>query len=481
MPTYTDNNVNYAYNLGSGIASVSRSIRAANNITILDFLEIEGEMFFVDSIDDNAFANCFNLRGVTIPDSVTSIGRLAFSGCNRLTRITMSNHLTSIGEFAFQSCSSLTSLIIPISVTSIGQYAFTGCSSLTSLEIPDSVTSIERSIIQGCQGLTSFKIPRSVTSINTYQLFSGCTSLISIDVDIQNIYYSSILGVLFNKSATKLLAYPQGLIGSYTIPNSVTSIDLNAFADCTNLTEVIIPNSVTSIGDLAFASCANLTNVIIPNSVISIGQSAFRFCVKFTKVIISNSVTSISNYAFNNCSNLAKLIIGASVTYIGNDAFNSCNKLTNVLFLGDIPTIESPSWSPNFNNPSDTASYIIGALNTDILTDLFSNIRPLTRTQMDSALLDRPSLRDLIDAGATETHILSFEYTLQELKNAGFTGSKPTSIIELSHSLSFFKPPSIHLSNNITSDQPCSLQTVDEPIRIFASADNINLYVSNKT
>lgn len=481
MSTYTDNNVNYTFTLGFGIASVSRSNRAANNITILAEFTIDDEVYVVTSIDNNAFAYCFNLSGVTIPGFVTSIGNYAFNSCTRLTRITMYDSVTSIGEYAFQSCSSLTSLTIPDSVTSIGRYAFSGCSSLTSIGIPNSVTSIERSIIQGCSSLTSITIHRSVTSINTYQLFSGCTSLITINVDTDNEYYSSISGVLFNKLATTLFTYPQGLIGSYTIPNSVTSIDLNAFGDCTNLTEVIIPNSVTSIGDAAFASCANLTNVIIPNSVTSIGAQAFRFCVQFTKVIISNFVTSIGNNAFANCSNLAKLIIGTSVTYIGNYAFNSCNKLTNVLFLGDIiPTIESASWSPNFDNPSDTASYIIGASNTDRLTDIFSIIRPLTRTQMDSALLDRPSLRDLIDAGATETYILSFGYTLQELKNAGFTGKNPTSKIELLHSLSFFTPLAIELYTDITSDLPLSLQNVSSnPISIFAGLDNIRISCSN--
>jgi hypothetical protein len=485
MPIYRQSDINYTYEPGSGIAVVSRSNRAANNITILAEFTIDDDVYVVTSIDAYAFAYCFNLRGVTIPGFVTSIGNNAFSGSNRLMRITFTpiSELTNIGQFAFQSCSSLTSLAIPNSVTSIGQYAFSDCISLTSLEIPNSVTSIERSIIQGCQSLTSFKFSSSVTSINTYQLFSGCTSLISIDVDILNHNYSSLLGVLFNKSATTLLVYPRGLIGSYTIPDSVTSIDLDAFGDCTNLTNVIIPNSVTSIGDSAFKSCANLTNVIIPNSVTSIGAQAFRYCVQFTKVIISNFVTSIGNNAFANCSNLAKLIIGTSVTYIGNYAFNSCNKLTNVLFLGDIiPTIESASWSPNFDNPSDTASYIIGAENTDILTNLFSIIRPLTRTQMDSALLDRPSLRDLIDAGATETYILSFGYTLTELKNAGFTGKKPTSKIELLHSLSFFTPQAIELSTDITSDSPFSLQNVSSnPIRIFASINNINLGVTNKS
>ena len=479
MPIYTDNNVNYTYEPGSGIAVVSRSNRAAGNVEILDVLDIEGEDFFVDSIDDNAFAYCFNLRGVTIPDSVTSIGNYAFNSCTSLTRITMSDSVTSIGAYAFQSCQSLITFEIPTYVTSIGQYAFSDCRSLTSLEIPNFVTSIERSIFQGCQSLTSITIPRSVTSINTYQLFSGCTSLISIDVDIRNIDYSSISGVLFNKSATTLFVYPRGLIGSYTIPNSVTSIDTASFQDCYNLTEVIIPTSVTSIGVNAFQSCYNLTNVIIPNSVTSIGQSAFNSCSKFTKVIISNSVTSIGTMAFNSCSNLAKLIIGNSVANIGNLAFQNCNKLTNVLFLGDIPTIES-SWGPDFTNTSDTASYIIGASNTDRLTDIFSIIRPLTRTQMDSALLDRPSLRDLIDAGATETYILSFDYTLQELKNAGFTGKNPTSKIELLHSLSFFTPLAIELYTDITSDLPFSLQNVSSnPISIFAGLDNIRISCSN--
>ncbi len=456
MSLYTQSRVNYTYNPGSGIAVVSRSNLAANNITILEEFIIDDEVYFVTSIDDRAFRHCFQLRGVTIPNSVTSIGKFAFQSCNRLNTVTISDSVTSIGESAFQACSSLNTLTIPNSVMEIGQFAFSDCIMLAALEIPNSVTSIERGIIQGCQSLTSFKISRSVTSINTYQLFSGCISLITIDVDTFNQNYSSILGVLFNKSATTLLVYPRGLIGSYTIPDSVTTIDLDAFGDCTNLTNVIIPDSVTSIG-----------------------SSAFKSCVQFTKVIIPNSVTSIGSSAFRNCSNLVKLIIGSSVTYIDNNAFNNCNKLTNVLFLGDIPTIESPSWSPNFDNSNDTASYIIGALNTDILTNLFSIIRPLTRTQMDSALLDRPSLRDLIDAGATETYILSVGYTLQELKNAGFTGSRPTSIIELSHSLSFFQPPVIDLGNNIISDAPFSLQTIDKPIRIFTSMKNTLLFVTN--
>ena len=81
------------------------------------------------------------IKNLTIPESMTSIGNYAFRGCSGLTSITIPNSVTSIGSSAFQSCKSLTSVIIPKSVTSIGYQAFYGCS-LTSITIGSGVTSI---------------------------------------------------------------------------------------------------------------------------------------------------------------------------------------------------------------------------------------------------------------------------------------------------------------------------------------------------
>ena len=69
----------------------------------------------------------------------------------------------------------------------------------------------------------SYTIPDTVTSIGD-DAFSGCTSLTAIDVDPVNPSYSSLDGVLFNKAHTTLVAFPGGRAGSYTIPDSVTSI-----------------------------------------------------------------------------------------------------------------------------------------------------------------------------------------------------------------------------------------------------------------
>ena len=159
------------------------------------------------------------------------------------------------------------------------------------------------------------------------------------------------------------LSYFDGTpISEITIPNSVTSIDRNAFAYCSNLTSVTIPNGVTSIGDEAFGYCSNLTSVTIPNGVTSIGESAFQNCSSLTSVTIGSGVTSIGKAAFQGCRALTSITIPNSVTSIGMTAFNSCTGLTSVTIPDSVTSIGNSA----FGGCSGLTSLIIGSGVTSI-------------------------------------------------------------------------------------------------------------------
>jgi formylglycine-generating enzyme required for sulfatase activity len=192
-----------------------------------------------------------------------------------------------------------------------------------------SVTSIEIYGFAGCTSLISVTVGNGVTSIG-YEAFAGCTSLTEITVDGLNPVYSSLDGVLFNKNQTTLIQCPEGTAGTYTIPNSVTSIGVYGFYRCTGLTSITIPDSVTNTGNSAFALCTGLTSITIPDSITSLGGGAFMGCSGLTSVTIGNSVTSIKDSAFSACTSLTIVTIPDSVTSISRNAFQSCTSLTEI-------------------------------------------------------------------------------------------------------------------------------------------------------
>jgi hypothetical protein len=223
-----------------------------------------------------------------------------------------------------------------LTVTSIGDEAFIG-STLTSVTIPDSVTSIGQYAFDYCPSLTNVSIGDGVSSIGIYA-FSDCANLTAIVVDLNNLSYSSVSGVLFDKHQTTLIAFPGG-IGNYTVPPGVSSIGDYAFAVCPSLTSITISNSVTNIGDYAFYDCPSLTSITISNGVTNIGDYAFDDCTVLISVTIPASVTSIGDDVFNNCESLTSVTIPASVTSIGQDAFEMCIGLTSVTIPDSVTNI----------------------------------------------------------------------------------------------------------------------------------------------
>jgi len=164
---------------------------------------------------------------------------------------------------------SITKVIIEDGVTSVGKRAFGDCAKLTYITIAGSVTAIGDFAFAGSAAVT---IPSSVLSIG----MNALSRTASINVEADNPNYSSVGGVLFNKAQTVLIQYPQSKKDtSYTIPNSVTSIGDDAFANCGKLASVKFGSGVTTIGEFAFAFCHSLKSVTIPDNVTRIGWGAF--------------------------------------------------------------------------------------------------------------------------------------------------------------------------------------------------------------
>ena len=226
-------------------------ILSENNIVIPDIINgVE-----VTAIDDSVFADCYNLKSIVIPNTVTEISLDCFQNCRSLKEIILPESLKKIWSGTFAGCTSLTNIIIPDSVTSIGDYAFEDCDSLTSVTISNGVTSIGDYAFDNCRSLTSVTLPDSLTSIGL-ETFGYCSSLTNI-----------------------------------TIPDSVTSIGAWAFEECSSLTSITIPNGVTSINYGTFCGCSSLTSITIPDSVTSIGDSAFDGCDKLTSIVIGPEST----------------------------------------------------------------------------------------------------------------------------------------------------------------------------------------------
>ena len=283
--------VNYAVDTVNNVAYVTNSTSASGNVAIAS--TYLGHP--VTSIGQWAFDDDASLTGVTMPNSVTNIGMGAFYGCTSLTIATMGTGVTSIGEEAFYDCTKLTGVVIPNGVTDIGVGAFLQCLDLTSITIPNSVTSLGQAAFEDCS-LTSVTIPDSVTSIGEF-VFADNYGLTIITVAADNPDYSSVNNVLFDKNQTRLLQFPIGQAGNfgYTFPNSVITIDDEAFQNCFGLTNVVFDNSVTAIGDGEFADCFGLTSLTIPSSVTSISYQAFANCTHLTNITFLGNAPALSD------------------------------------------------------------------------------------------------------------------------------------------------------------------------------------------
>lgn len=348
-------------------------------------------------------------------DTITSYAFYYGSGIRNLN---IGTKVVSIGEGAFQNCNGLNdtkSLTIPETVTSIGKYAFNnfvmnngtmyilGC---TDLVVSDSTSQssgtgntagavtingldydavIEKDVFQGIH-VNSLVIGGKVEKIgeDAFQ-----------DINFNKINDKASLTIKDNvetigASAFKGAGFSSGLV----IGDKVKYIEASAFEGCNTYSGTLDLNNVAKIGQNAFKGCTNITGgLVIPETVESIGKEAFdsfasyydnnnndgnigklvinggsyKYTVeenvtkyglggliftnaKFNGVTIGGNVTKIAENAFANIpynsstpyNNIkGSLIICDSVTEIGENAFNGCSYINKLKLSTKLKTISN--------------------------------------------------------------------------------------------------------------------------------------------
>lgn len=117
-----------------------------------------------------------------------------------------------------------------------------------------------------------------------------------------------------------------------TIPDTVTTVGVGAFAFCTGLKEITIPSSVTKLEEYAFSGCKSLKSIVIPDSVTDLGYQTFEGCTSLESVVIGDGVTGFGAYVFYGCTSLTSVTLGKNVKWIGLTSFQNCTALKHIEF-----------------------------------------------------------------------------------------------------------------------------------------------------
>ncbi len=111
---------------------------------------------------------------------------------------------------------------------------------------------------------------------------------------------------------------------------NVKYINPGAFANCTDLRELVIPEGVEELSVSVFDGLTNLRSVVFPNSITKLGVFTFQGCENLQNVVLPENIDLIGEYFFKNCSSLKNIVIPASVKIIRHDVFVGCKNLESI-------------------------------------------------------------------------------------------------------------------------------------------------------
>lgn len=235
--------------------------------------------------------------------------------------------------------------------------------------------------------IKTISIPKTITQISSLA-FASCENLSSISV-AQGSSFASVDGVLFDKAKTSLLAYPMAKqLDTYTLPNTVKTIEKGAFYENKYLKHLKANTSLQTISSYAFAKTKSLVDITdaiklksiqdytFSNSSIksislsadlqTLGEGAF-YCSQITSTNIPYQIGTLPKYCFYGCKSLRNIYLEKGLYYIddfafansslelfeapsslssiGKQAFASCQNLKNISFNQNLEKIDDKAFA----------------------------------------------------------------------------------------------------------------------------------------
>ena len=298
----------------------------------------------LETLGDQVFNNS-NKTAVTIPGTVTNLSPSVLSGYTGTPSFTdgpadfeiTDGVLYGWGKLIQVRDKTVTSITIPEGITEIGPLAFANMSTLKTVNLPSTLTTLGYGAFSK-SGIESIVIPANVTIIQeapssnvNYGLFSGCTSLKS--VEIQGNWDAIPDYAFYNCTALETVQFPA----------SVTAVGNQAFQKCSALQTVDLSN-IETIGEQAFRQ-SGISDVVSLGRLQSMGRMAFLQCTNLTSMILPEGITSIEVSTFNGCTGLKLLVLPSTITSIGSYAFASvgstvqCDLVMQSTSLSEVSTV----------------------------------------------------------------------------------------------------------------------------------------------
>lgn len=366
------------------------------------YSDIEGVLCSADKTELIGYPKGRTYADYSIPSSIVTVKESAFYGCkfNSLD-FSMATSLEVIESTAFRGISYksdnktpvletldlsktklreikgtytfyadyIKKLILPETIKTIGDMAFTG-NFIEEANFPEGLETIGVDAFSGNR-LSTLHIPSTMTTFGD-GAFKGNNTLTAITVAEGNPVFAASEGVLYTKDFTKLVFYPRGKADTeYVVDERCETIQGESMSFC-KFEKITFPESLITIERQAFEGCKNLTEIVWPENcnLKTIAGHAFNGCTGLASFDLPASVEEINMFAFwGDVFTEFRIPDNSKLKILDMVAFCQCNNLTTVTVgknteLEKITSVVSGEYRPGKN----ITSFIIEEGNTKLTT-----------------------------------------------------------------------------------------------------------------